>query len=417
MNNPNIYYKKYDNGLRLIINRMEGYYSVASGLMVKTGSINETEIDNGISHFIEHSLFKGTEKRSAYDISAYSDKIGGQINAYTSKESTCYYTRSTPAQFRDTMEVLSDLFFNSVFDEEELELEKDVIIEEINMGADESEEHLLELLAESCYGKKGMGQSILGSVENVKKFTRADIEKYMTRYYCSDNVVISIAGNIDIAYAQKVVEEFFVYNFKRQFSAPQLKCVYGKPNFLAKYKNTEQTHIGFAVPSYGFKDSRNTAICAANLIFGGGMSSRLFQKAREEMGLCYNVYSYVSQYKFGGVMEIYAGVNSQKRDVAVEVIVDEFKRVYREGVTEEELETTKELMRSTFIMGQEGTSAQMLTFARTMQCRDVVFDFEERMANIDKLTVESVNSSIKDIFILEKMCTATLGPNKTPIII
>ena len=173
------YYKQFDNGLRLVVYKMEGFVSVSSGVLVKTGSYNETSEENGISHFIEHVMFKGTEKRTAFEISDHIDRIGAQINAFTSKELTCYYTKSTGEHLKDSLDVLSDIFFNSKFDNEELEKEKGVIIEEINMSEDTPEELCLDLLAKSYYGDSGLGQTILGPSKNIKRFTRDDVKKYM----------------------------------------------------------------------------------------------------------------------------------------------------------------------------------------------------------------------------------------------
>ena len=165
-----VYYKTYDNGLRLVLNKMEGMLSVSIGVLVKTGSCNESKEENGISHFIEHVMFKGTEKRSAFEISDYIDRIGAQINAFTSKEITCYYTKSTKEHAEESLEVLSDIFFNSVFDKKELEKEKGVVVEEINMSEDTPDEVCLDLLAQSYYGETGLGQTILGPEKNIKRF-------------------------------------------------------------------------------------------------------------------------------------------------------------------------------------------------------------------------------------------------------
>ena len=166
------YYKRFDNGLRLVVQNLEGMLSVSAGVLVKTGSINEDEDNNGISHFIEHNLFKGTNKRSSFEISDYIDRIGAQINAFTSKELTCYYTKSTAEHLEDCIEVLSDIFFNSVFDKQEMEKEKGVIIEEINMSEDTPEDICLDVLAESYYGKTGLGRTILGTSKNIRKFNK-----------------------------------------------------------------------------------------------------------------------------------------------------------------------------------------------------------------------------------------------------
>ena len=216
-----VYVKKFDNGLRLIAKRIDGLLSVSAGVLVKTGSMNESSSENGISHFIEHVMFKGTEKRSAFDISDHIDRIGAQINAFTSKELTCYYTKSTKEHLENSLDILSDIFFNSVFEKEELEKEKGVVIEEIKMCEDTPEDLCLDLLARSYYGENGLGQTILGSEKNVKSFNRDIIRNYMDKYYTADNVVISIVGNIDVDKTVELVDRYFVDKFKAIVSVKQ----------------------------------------------------------------------------------------------------------------------------------------------------------------------------------------------------
>ncbi len=409
------FYKRFPNGLRLIIKKMEGLYSVSCGVMVKTGSVNENDKNNGISHFIEHCMFKGSEKRSAFEISDSIDRIGAQINAYTSKESTCYYTKSTSEHFKESLEVLSDIFFNSVFDEKELEKEKGVVVEEINMCEDTPEDLCLDLLSESTFGTVGLGQTILGSAKNVKSFTRADLLKYIAERYTPDNVVITIAGNVDIQEAEALVGELFAEKFKPStLVLAEYKEEKGAGN-LFKYKDIEQAHIGISMPSFSVKDERGDALSIANLVFGGGMSSRLFQKIREEMGLCYTVYSYLSQYQNCGVLEIYSGVNNDSRDLSFSAIIEEFEKFKKFGITEQEFLRGKEQMKSSFIMGQESTASQMLLYGRYLLYLDKEFDFKERLEKIDAVTIDSVNDVIKEVFNADKLSVATVGKLKTPL--
>lgn len=406
------YYETFDNGLKLVVKKIQGLMSVSIGVIVKTGSANESETENGISHFIEHNLFKGTEKRSAFDISDHVDRIGGQINAFTSKEMTCYYTKSTSDHFEESLEILSDIFFNSVFDEKEMEKEKGVIIEEINMSEDSPEDICLDLLAESYYGNNGFGRTILGPIENVKRFNKKSVLDYMDKYYAADNVVISVAGNIEEKEVSELVNKYFASNFKRINSVPQVLTDKTFCGNLIKTKKIEQAHIAFCLPALSVKDERSDALSLSNLILGGGMSSRLFQKVREELGLCYTVYSYVSQYKDGGVVEIYGGVNTDKRDLAVEEILKEINKFRENGITEQEFLRGKEQMKSAFIMGQESTASQMLLYGKYLLLLGKEFDFKERIEQIEKLTFNKVNDIIKEIFDTKKIAAATVGPSK-----
>lgn len=409
------FYKTFDNGLRLVINKIDGILSVSAGVLVKTGSINETEKENGISHFIEHVMFKGTTSRSAFDISDQIDRIGAQINAFTSKELTCYYTKSTKEHVEKTLEILADIFFNSVFDSKELEKEKGVVIEEINMSEDTPEDICLDLLAKSYYGDTGLGQTILGPAKNIKSFTRESVKAYMDKYYTADNVVISLAGNVDIEKAVEFIEKYFVSNFKNSKGAKQVKSKIIAPQKLYKCKKIEQSHVGFVMNGFTAKDKLSDAFAIANTILGGGMSSRLFQKIREELGLCYTIYSYPSQYKDNGILEIYAGVNTEARDLATKAIVEEVKKFKKNGITEQEFLRGKEQIKSAFIFGQESTASQMLVFGKYLSFLDKEFDFTQRIKAIESVTIDDVHEAISKSFDIENSATATVGPKRSAL--
>lgn len=408
--------KTYDNGLRLVVKTMPGLYTVSLGVLVNTGSINETAENNGISHYIEHMLFKGTEKRSAFEISDSTERLGSQINAYTAKENTCYYVKSTKENFRASAEILSDLFFHSVFDDEESAREKGVIKEEISMGEDTPEDICFDLLAESYFGKNGLGQTILGSAANVDKFTKADILTYMNEYYVPGNIVVSVAGNISFEEAEKVCDEFFASQFrtfkKTGESFRHEKTLAGN---LVKVKDIEQAHIGLCMPSYRLGSKMSVAIRILNTVFGGGMSSRLFQNIREKYGLAYSVYSYVSQYKQLGTFEIYAGVNPSNRNRALECIMEEIKRLKDKGITEAEFLRGKEQVKASFIMAQESTASQMLVYGKQLLMLDELFDVNKKIKEIDACRMEDIEVAIDESFHTEKMAAATVGKMKSKL--
>ncbi len=410
-----IKYKQFDNGLRLVVNNMPGMLSVSIGILVKTGSMNENAVENGISHFIEHVMFKGTKKRTSFEISENIDSVGAQINAFTSKELTCYYTKSTTDHVQTTLDILSDIFFNSKFEKQELEKEKGVVLEEINMSEDTPEEVCLDLLAKGYYGEKGLGQTILGCAKNVKSFTRDDIIKYMDKYYTADNVVISVAGNVDIANIEVLVKEYFADKFTRLKSAKQVDTTPNNPEHLFKSKKIEQSHIAFAMKGLSINDEKADALSIANIVFGGGMSSRLFQKIREELGLAYSVYSYTSSYKDSGVVEIYAGVNTNLRDLAVNAILEQVDVLKKDGITEKEFLRAKAQVKSAFIMGQESTSSQMLLYARYLLLLEQEFDINERIKRLDNVSMQDVREAIECSFDLSTLATATVGTKRTPL--
>lgn len=406
------FYKTFDNGLRLVVTRIEGLLSVSAGIMVRTGSVNESDEENGISHYIEHGLFKGTDKRTAFEISDRIDSIGAQINAFTSKELTCYYTKSTCERFEDSLEVLSDIFFNATFDDSEMKKEKGVIIEEINMCEDTPEDLLLDLLAESYYGKTGFGKTILGSIKNVSSFTRQDVKNYMDKYYTADNVVISVAGNVEEEKVVELVEKYFSHGFSKRKSHAQFKTKETFSNHKYKVKKIEQTHIGMAFKGMAINDPKMDAFNIASTILGGGMSSRLFQTIREELGLAYSVYSYPSYYKDNGVMEIYAGVNTESKKKAFDAIIKEVSKMQREKITEQEFLRGKEQIRSSLILGQESTSAQMLLYGKRLIFMDQKLDIKDRIKDIDAVTINDVCEVIDNYYKIDSVATATVGPTK-----
>lgn len=409
------YYKTFDNGLKFVAVEMKGILSVSCGVYVKTGSANESEEENGISHFIEHTTFKGTKKRTAFEISDYIDSIGAQINAYTSKQITCYYTRSTKEHAEDCLEVLSDIFFDSVYDKQEINKEKDVVIEEINMSEDSPEDICMDLLSESYYGKNSLGRTILGSAKNIRSFNGDTIREYLDKYYTADNVVVVVAGNIDVKKAEKAVEELFANRFTRIKSQPQKDINPSVPANLKRVKKIEQSHIGICMPAVDNFDDRRDAFSIANEVLGGGMSSRLFQRIREELGLCYNIYSYLSCYRKTGIEEIYAGVNTENRDLAVKTVVEEIKRFRDGGITEKEFARGKEQLKSSLILGQESVVGQLQLYGRYALFHSALFDFEKRLEFINNITFEDVNNVIKDFFDIEKASSATVGPKRTAL--
>ena len=409
------YIKTFDNGLKLVVTELKGFLSVSCGVLVKTGSANESAEENGISHFIEHTMFKGTAKRSAFEIGDFVDRIGGQINAYTSKQMTCYYTHTTKEHLEDSLEVLSDMFFNSTFDKTEINKEKGVIIEEINMSEDTPEDVCMDLLSESFYGKVGLGQTILGSAKNVRSFSRESVFKYMDKYYTADNVVISIAGKINVKTVETLAEKYFAANFKRLKSTPQKPIFAAVPAYLKRVKKTEQSHVAICMKGVDMTDERRDALSVANIILGGGMSSRLFQKIREELGLCYSVYSYLSAYRETGVIEVYAGVNTESRDVAVAAIAEEIRRFKREGVSESEFQRGKEQLKSSLVLGQESVAGQMQLYGRYALFTEKLFDFDERLKLINDITLKDVSAVMEEFFDLDGASTATVGTKRSPL--
>ena len=409
-----VHFKEFDNGLRLVVNRMESLMSVSMGIIVHTGASQENDAEDGISHFIEHMMFKGTKKRTAFQISDEMDRIGAQVNAFTAKDITCYYAKSTTGHAAEAFEILADLFLESTFPEDELEREKGVVVEEINMNEDTPDDLCLDLLAKAYFGEHGYGRNILGPRENVEGFTVTDIKNYMDRLYAPQNIVISMAGKIDINVAEKLVAKYFACHNRRFCDRKSVKIELKGQSFVKK-KDIEQVHIGIAYPSVKRYDKLFDATQIMNTVLGGGMSSRLFQTVREKLGLAYTVYSYITSYEEAGALSVYAGVNSSKYLQSVEAIYDCIDNLKKKDITKDEFERGKEQLISSSIFSQESTSSQMLLFGKELIYRNQIYNFEERVKRISSVTYNDVMEAIDYNFDDTNKALALVGAADKPI--
>ena len=400
--------KRLDNGIRVIIKRMEGLLSVTMGVLVGTGSAYETDAEDGISHFLEHMQFKGTDKRTAFEISDAFDALGAQVNAFTGKDVTCYYSKATSDHAGEAFELLADLFLNSTFPQEELEREKGVVLEEINMDEDSPEDLCLDLLCRAAFGKENYGRNILGPAKNVEGFTREDLFRYKEERYCPENVVVSFAGNIGVEEALSLAEKHFG-NMKPTNFSNRKKNVLLRTESLFKKKPIEQAHFAIGFPTVVRESDLVPAVQVMNAVLGGGMSSRLFKRVREELGLAYSVYSYPSHYDETGLLTVYAGVNPKKAAEAAEAVVSVIKEFKRDGATEEEFLRGREQAKSSSIFSQENTSSQMLLYGKQALYKNEVYDFEKRMAEISVLTCDDISRTIAQSYDFSRAAVATVG--------
>ncbi len=411
-----VHFKKFDNGLRLIVKQMPGLMSVTMGIIVHTGASVESDAEDGISHFIEHMMFKGTKKRSAFRISDDMDAIGAQMNAYTSKDLTCYYAKSTTGHAGEAFEILSDLFLNSTFPDEEIAREKGVIVEEINMNDDTPDDLCLDLLSKAFYGERGYGRNILGPRSNVNSFTRSDIQKYMSRRYTPENIVISMAGNIEPEYAEELAARYFA-ELPAANTEKIIVEVETPAKSLFRKKEIEQIHVGYAFPSVKRYDPLFDATQILNSVLGGSMSSRLFQKVREELGLAYTVYSYLSAYDEAGSLVVYSGVNAGNYRKSVDAVFGCIDDVKRKNISKEEFMRGKEQLTSSLVFAQESTSSQMLLYGKELAYSGKVYDFEERVNRITSVTLDDVMAATELNFNRDKLALAVVGNVDGPLTI
>lgn len=403
--------KTLDNGLRVITEPLPNYNSVAVGIWVKTGSTCEEAKENGISHFIEHMMFKGTKKRSAKQIAVDMDKIGGQLNAFTSKECTCYHARVVPEKLDVAVDVLSDLFCDPQIDETELEKEKGVVIEEIAMVNDNVEELAHEKISEIYFKGSSLSQPILGPEENIKAFTRADLVRYIDDHYYPANVVVAVAGKYDEALLNDVLHKH-IGSYSRGTRKELSDCAtpfVPQPSTLYVEKDVEQTHLCLSFPGCTFADDDRFALAVLNNVLGGGMSSRLFQSIREEKGLAYSVYSYPSSYSFAGMFTLYAGTTATNADMVVQLMKQELDKLKAERISEADFRQGIDQLKGNYVLSMEGTNSKMSAIGKSLILLDEVYDEQQTIAKIDAVTLERVNAMIDELFDYKKMSAVFAG--------
>lgn len=402
--------KKYtcQNGVRIVLEEIPTVRSVAIGVWIGTGSRNENPENNGISHFLEHMFFKGTKTRTAREIAESFDSIGGQVNAFTSKEYTCYYAKVLDNHAGFALEVLADMFFNSTFVSDELNKEKNVVNEEIKMYEDTPDDIVHDLLSKAIYNDHPLGYPILGTEETLQTFTGEKLEQYMHETYTPENVVVSIAGNVPEAFIKKAEEFFGSYEASKE----EIKHV--RPGFnankISRKKETEQAHLclGFEGLQIGHKDVYSLIVL--NNVLGGSMSSRLFQEVREQRGLAYSVFSYHSAYLDSGIVTIYGGTGAKQLDVLYETIQDTLSKLRADGITEKELNNSKEQLKGSLMLSLESTNSRMSRNGKNELLLSRHRSLDEIVEQIDQVSKNSVDTLANSIF-NDNYSVALISPN------
>ena len=406
---------KLDNGITVVMEKMPSVRSVSFGIFVKNGSRNENNKTNGISHFIEHLMFKGTKNRSAKQIADDMDSVGGQINAYTTKEYTCYYTKTLDTHFDMALDVLADMYFNSLFSDEDISKERNVIIEEINMYEDAPEEVGYDILQGAIWKGNSLSFPILGTEKRISGFDNVSIKNYYREHYRTDNTVLSVAGNFE---KDKIIDEIKKYfgKFESLDKETILKnSVYEKPSYfksdVKKEKDIEQLHLTMCFPGVKVGSDESYALAAVNTIFGGGMSSRLFQRIREERGLVYTVYSFSSNFSDSGIFGIYAALSPNHFNQVYELILNEISELKKEKITKEQLAKTKEQLKSNFILSLENSSSRSSNIGRSMLLLNKINEVDDIIEKVNGVSLENVENIIEKIFNLENMSISLVGRN------
>ena len=397
------------NGIRLITERFDNVRSVSVGVWVQAGSAYETKANNGISHFIEHMLFKGTPTMSAKEIAEGIDYLGGHINAFTGKDCTSYYIKVLDEQLEPALKILADLFCNSKFDKADIDMERKVVDEEILMSEDSPEDLVHDMIVANVFKDSGFGLPILGTTNSLKNIGSGEMKKYMADNYFNSHVVISVAGNFEQVAIETLIEKYFggrdVFGDRQR--TPSIAKFDG--SILTKKKETEQVHFCLGLPTYEYDNPLAYAVLLVNTVFGGGMSSRLFQKIREERGLVYSIFSYPTTNVDSGVFTIYAGMTPGNLNQVLELISKEIKLLKTEGISKDLIEKTKNQLKGNIILGMESPSSRMNSNARSEILKGKIQTQDELIAKMNEIDEKQVHEVIDFIFDSGACSAAMIG--------
>jgi len=404
-------YKKsvLPNGIRVVSESIPYVKSVTMGIWVGTGARFEEEDNHGVSHFIEHLMFKGTTRRSAKDIAEMVDAVGGQLNAFTAKECTCYYLKVLDSHADLAMDILSDMLLASKFAEEDIERERQVVLEEVHMYEDSPEELVHDIHLDAVWPVHPLGRNILGTTDSIEQFNRSSVIKYYKDFYTPDNVVIAAAGNITHDQLVELANRYFseLKGKKRKFNITTPTYA---PTRTVINKDSEQVHICLGTTSVPQDNPLLYPTYIFSNILGGGISSRLFQSVREERGLAYSIYSYQNSYKDAGLLTIYAGTRPGNVNQVLELVIGNLKEFKSKGITEQELVKAKEQIKGSLLLGLESSSSRMSRIGKMEVALGKFITLDEVVSTIDRVSLSDVNQLIEQMLVAENLCFTALGP-------
>jgi len=400
----------YDNGLRVIVDTNTNAKTVSSGIWVAVGSAKETPDINGLSHFTEHMIFKGTNKLSAYQIADSFESLGAHVNAFTGKSATCYFVKSIDEYAKDCFKNLAHIFFDSVFDDKELDKERNVILEEINMVEDDPADICFDLLANALYGDKTIGQTILGSPDNIKRFNSGDVKKFVNTYYCASDTVISFSGKVTAKEADEWVKKFVLPKVcTNKNNIKEVGELIIKRTHNERIADFEQSNIALAFKSIPFNHPLAATQNVLSALFGGGMSSRLFQTIRENLGLAYSVYSTPSAHLNNGVFNIVLNISPENTQQALNATQEEIKKVKACDIKQKEIDRAKAQLKSSLIYGRENLQSIMISNGKQLLLVNELYDINKRINEINAVTLDNVNDFAKTIFNTNTLCSSYVG--------
>ena len=404
------FFKRYPSGLRLVAEQIEHYHTVSLGVFVDVGCVRETTQTNGYAHFIEHLVFKGTQRRTCLQISEEIDDLGANINAYTAKDATCFYTKSSSDDLAVCMDILSDMYFNATIPQDELEREKGVVIEEIKMCEDAPDDVCQDLSSAALFYKQKMGQTILGNAKNIKYSDRHSLLDFKKRFYIPASTVVAVCGNFDWAQLTDLVQQYFEDHCEQtSCKLPDEPAVNYGAEFLYSFKPIEQSHIQLAWGGCALGSYDRFALSMLASILGGGLSSRLNQEIREKNGLAYSVYAYPSYYSNCGAFEIYVGLSPDNCARVCDLIESEINKLLSNGITERELLRARTQAVNALYMNSESNMTLMRLYGRSMLKLNEVFVLQDDIAAYNAVTAQQIDLLAHKLF-AQKHASAYVGP-------
>lgn len=407
-----IYKYVLDNKIRVVFEQNKHFNSATVGVWVGVGSRDEVKENNGIAHMIEHMLFKGTKTRTASDIAISTAVLGGNLNAYTSKECTSFYCKTLKEYILEAIDIIGDMICNPLLDENDLKKEKGVVCEEIDMYNDSAEDYVHEYLQMKAWKNHPLGFLISGEKKIVRKFTRDDLIDFMSNHYVGKNIVISVAGNFDKEQVLNQIEKSFsgLRPMPKDITKVQKRTapVY-TPVHIERKQDIEQIHLNIAFEIPSFVDEVRYEFTIINAILGGDVNSRLFQKIREDRGLTYNICSYGSAFSDTGLFHIYGALNPNQLERVMKLIKGIIADLVKKGITKEEFENAKKQVITEMTLNQDNTVNLMNSNAKSIMFYNKIYTFKDSMKAINDVTIESVNKCIRDYLVIDKMSVAIAG--------
>lgn len=400
------------NGLKIVTEHIESIKSISAGIWVKTGSRNESDEQAGITHFLEHMLFKGTENRSSFEIAQSMESVGGYLNAFTSTEYTCYYARCLDSKLEDALDVLSDMVRHSTFPEEEMQKEKNVVLEEMKMYKDSPDDFVLEEFSTQLFPNHPIGRPVLGFEDTVVSFTREGLFDYIDHRYNPDNLLVAVAGNVNHEEVVKLVTQLLNHETSKETVNKSQPIPPYEVTKQELRKPIEQSHMILGRRALNYDHPDKYLLLLANTILGGGMSSRLHQNIREKYGYCYSIGPFNQSFLDSGLFGVYIGTDADYVPHVRELIVKEFKRLQNEEVGEKELSEAKAHLKGKLLLSQENTSNRMTRMAKSEIYFNRYVTLDELVENIDAVNSDDLRTFSEEFFEPEMYSETLLVPEK-----